>query len=589
MTTPTVTGLSVTNTTITVPAQVWPGNTGVQPLIVNNDTTATLYIGNKREVLTKQVSSCVPISPLGSYISPDVELWAFTTAAAGANLLVFPGATQYDPGAVATQIALNAAGLATSANQTNQLTVAGATNTILGSPAQDATVAGVTTALGTPAQDDTLFNRQNLLLNGEFKNGSTANWSTTNATFITTKTAPVGGDRQWSAQVTPSGAATSLQLNGALFLATPNQEFQIRGIIYAAGLSAGQTVNLQVNWFLAGTFVSSSKVALTVLADNWYQVYGTVTAPASGIDHGNFIVSESGASGNIPVTDVLYVEDCSVHSQVAGLPAQDITVNGIPLAISVTGVPLLSSATSLLNFPATVIAASATNMPTAFTVGQIGYEFFISVLSNAASINPFLRVRLVWSDSVTGNTVASETWNLAGSNGTAQAYSGTGPTKGDTVSISFINQDTVNSVTVKASFACNSRVYVRDDWRQITSGSVPGFTSGTSDQMSNFLYSTSPSVPGSSTINRLMPLYAGLVNIVVFPAGAGTAQVTVSMLGSNTGLATPTVYSSPIIAANSVLNTQINLPRGPCEITLSNGAAGAQQITFCATIAEQPA
>lgn len=275
-----------------------------------------------------------------------------------------------------------------------------------------------------------------------------------------------------------------------------------------------------------------------------------------------------------------------------GTPAQDPTVTGlntgIPNNIAVTGVPLLSLATSLLNLGSTAIAANGTNNQGPLTISQIGYEIFISVSSNAGSLNPFLQVALTWTDSVTGNTVAKETWYLAGSSASPQTYMGTGPTKGDRLSISFKNLDTVNSVTVQCGFAGNSRVYVRDDWRNLASLSgVPGFTNATYDQTSNFLISTSPGVPATSSLNRLMPLYAGLVNILVIP-GSGGAQVTLSAMGTPS-LTTPTFYSSPLVAAAGVLNTQVNLPRALTEVTLFNPAASNQQIVFVATIAEQPA
>lgn len=283
-----------------------------------------------------------------------------------------------------------------------------------------------------------------------------------------------------------------------------------------------------------------------------------------------------------------------------GTPAQSADVAGTttavgalhagqPIAteISQQGTLLLSSATSLLNLGTTVIAASGSNTQGPLSIKQIGYEIFVAVTSASASAIPFVKAQLTWTDSVTGNTVAAETWYLAGrSTGAFNTYIGTGPTKGDTLSITFTNLDTANAASVQCSFAGNSRVYVRDDWRSLSFGSVPGFTNATNDPASNFLMSTSPGVPGSGSLLRLIPLYAGLVNITVVGPASGTAQAIVAAIGPQ-GLATGVVYESPFVSANGVLNAQISLPRSICQVTLFNTAATNQTISFTAVIAEQ--
>lgn len=96
------------NTTVNnTPQQIWSGGTGIDPLIINNDTNNPMYIGAKRDVLRQDVTSCIPVAPLSNQVWGDVDVWAF--APVPVNCLVVPGATQFNfsPAQIAQQLQPN--------------------------------------------------------------------------------------------------------------------------------------------------------------------------------------------------------------------------------------------------------------------------------------------------------------------------------------------------------------------------------------------------------------------------------------------------------------------------------------------------
>lgn len=245
-------------------------------------------------------------------------------------------------------------------------------------------------------------------------------------------------------------------------------------------------------------------------------------------------------------------------------------------AIAATGVPLLSLATNLANVGNTTIPIGGTSSRGPYAITQIGYEIFLSCECNSVSNSPFFTVQLTWSDSISGRTVAVEQWDLAATAGVFQQYMGTGPTKGDTLNILFTNTDTVNTMTYVLSFTQNSRVYTRDDWRQLSTHTPPGFTNGNMSLGALILCETAASVPANGSNIRLIGLYAGQARIAI-TNGAQALSVTVSEIADPTaglGSSGALVYSSSVVA-NGTLNGDLQLPRSVCALALFNGGGVA--------------
>ena len=244
-------------------------------------------------------------------------------------------------------------------------------------------------------------------------------------------------------------------------------------------------------------------------------------------------------------------------------------------AISVTGVPLLSGAQNLLNAGNTVLLAGTSGSQGPFGITKIGYEIFFSVNCNNVSNSPFFTVTMTWSDTASNRVVSVEQWDVcASAGGTFQQYCGTGPTKGDTLSITVTNTDTVNSMTYVMAFTQNSRVYTRDDWRQLSTHTPPGFTNAAMSPGALMLASTGASIAAGGTNIRLISLYAGEASLSISNGAQGLtftiteiADPTIG-LGSQGGL----VYTNTV-AANGNLNSQIQLPRSVCAMALTNQSA----------------
>lgn len=255
-------------------------------------------------------------------------------------------------------------------------------------------------------------------------------------------------------------------------------------------------------------------------------------------------------------------------------------------AIAATGAPLLALATSIFKManPATVAVNTTFTVPGGpFAISQIGYEMFVQIEANPASIAPFGDLTLTWSDSISGNVVAVETYALAAASDAFQQFSGTGPSKGDTLAVTFHNYDLTQTMQFQMSMVQNSRVYVRDDLRQITNHTVPIVASGVYDQAAGILLAMDPTINAGASQSRLIAFYSGQVGLFLFGPLAFTASIAMED-GALGGLAGNNLWQGSIAAAGGgVIYQQITLPRLQCILTITNN--GASNLAFQGVIA----
>lgn len=258
----------------------------------------------------------------------------------------------------------------------------------------------------------------------------------------------------------------------------------------------------------------------------------------------------------------------------------------IAAQIALSGVPLLSKSTLSTNTGATSIGGGGTQQQIGpLAMGQTGYEIFVSVTATSGLAQPFLSVLMQWSDSATGLLVAEEQWWLAGAFPSAQQYTGTGPTKGDTLLITVTN-DAPSGMTYDIALAQNSRAYARDDWRQITNNAVPNNTAGNTDAPGNFLFEASPNVAAGNTLMRIVPLYAGRVTL--HADSTQPFDITIGTNDQTPGIINVNFYEGHVTAAGGgFLNDQLDLPRSVCGINLTNNGGSAAQIFATLVISEQ--
>lgn len=266
-----------------------------------------------------------------------------------------------------------------------------------------------------------------------------------------------------------------------------------------------------------------------------------------------------------------------------GTPAQTVDVVAtLPANIAATGVPLITSANLLQNLSGTILANS-TFSPPALAPDQIGYEIIFQLRIPAGAANPFAQVTLTWSDSASGLITGIEEWWLgAGSGATNQNYIGHGPTKGDQLAVTIKNFETVQTLTYTYAFLQNSRVYLRDDWRQISYATVPGFTNGTADPNGNILLTATPSVTTASPATRIMPLYAGLVSV---QCSAETQPATFTIASVGDQAAGGVIWSLSLLAG-AQSNSQVSLPRSVCTLEITNTGSATGTFFGNATIQE---
>ena len=248
--------------------------------------------------------------------------------------------------------------------------------------------------------------------------------------------------------------------------------------------------------------------------------------------------------------------------------------------IAAPGVPLLTLSTNVINDVGRNVPFGGGNVTVANlqNISQIGYEIAIAALiSNLAPTLPILTVNLIWKDSITNTTVGHETWNIAiGSSGAGSLHIGTGPTKGNRLTVLIANNDSAQNATVTTIVNQNSRVYARDDWRTESFNSIPNAIVALHDQqgstLSNFL---SAPLAANGQVTRLLPLFAGRVSVAFSSAisMAGTLQITnldpvVSAVSTFVVLANPANNLSQLFS--------LSLPRSACTFTLTDtsGLAG---------------
>lgn len=277
----------------------------------------------------------------------------------------------------------------------------------------------------------------------------------------------------------------------------------------------------------------------------------------------------------------------AVHTAL-GSPAQDASVNGllagIPNNIAGTGAPLLALSNVFSNPGVQTFSQGQTRVygPSAF--GQISYEIYFSCTSSASETNPQFIIELDWINSASGLIVSTERWFVCGASSPASnVYVGTGRAKGDTLQVSVTYNGAIASGSGSIVILRSSRVYVRDDFRSTVFNGFPFTPNGGYDPNANLLLETLPTVSAGGQVSRSMALYAGTVRLTG-STQAGAANVTI--ITQDATFSNNVVFEQNI-AANSIINSQLDLPRKQCILILTNNGSGSQQIGVAVYVSEQ--
>lgn len=252
------------------------------------------------------------------------------------------------------------------------------------------------------------------------------------------------------------------------------------------------------------------------------------------------------------------------------------------LQITLSGVPLLSSPVNVghSTIQQTLNPSQTTTLLNNALITQIGYEvYFDFVTTNNIMSGVFPFVTLTWKDSVSGQIVKNEIWNLAvGNVGFPIKFSGEGRTKGNLLTVSVTNVDAAVSIVYNWSLTQNSRIYTKDDWKCINTPGVPTIPNGTYDTAANIICSTAPNIGAGSNASRFIAIASGAVSIWAFSTVAFDAFVTAS--DSSVGLSASGIWEGKVTAAGGgILTGTFYNPRSTGVLILTNNGAAAATIS----------
>lgn len=262
-------------------------------------------------------------------------------------------------------------------------------------------------------------------------------------------------------------------------------------------------------------------------------------------------------------------------------------------AIASTGVPLLSAQGNLLDLAAQIIAGGGQYQSNPLSLTQLGYATYIALESSGLSANPFVRVQFVWSDSNTSQITGEDNFWVVGSGSSPGWVTlGSGPAKGNILTIWIYNQDPSLSCTVKFMLAQDSMVRVVDRWRwqnsADTSLTLPGITPASlvpDETHLGFLHAVS--IPAGQTDDWLFGMAPGQ-NVQLSGITSGT---TPSNIVLQVQPAPTSEYSGASIClyenlANAGFDYTFVAARAPLLLKVTNNATSGSATLSCAMFAQ---
>lgn len=221
----------------------------------------------------------------------------------------------------------------------------------------------------------------------------------------------------------------------------------------------------------------------------------------------------------------------------------------IAAQIQASGIFINTNSTEIANIPNTSVPSNTITAVQTVNFNQIGYEIRIVSKWNGAPepVDDFFTgVQLDWLDTTTGQIVATDRWFMGASKSTSAQLitAGSGPTKGNQVKISFINNDlTGAAVTISCVLLTNSRTYLKDDWRWMQPNGVTfnAYASPIVVNGSNILSINSFNQAANTLIRYPIGLWAGRVSLAWmegiqgWTGGQPTVTWAINLLGVNDG------------------------------------------------------
>jgi hypothetical protein len=307
---------------------------------------------------------------------------------------------------------------------------------------------------------------------------------------------------------------------------------------------------------------------------------------ATGLAKDTTLQGTTSAVNGVTATLGAPAQDGTVAGVTTAVGGTTTAVNGVPAGIAVAGVPLLSANDSVISSSGS-IAVSGTFTSAVTAIPQIGYEVFVelnaSVLETGSAIST---VTMTWTDPSTGLVIDVDQFFIAPGVTPGQCLVvGSGPTKAGNVQVKIANGGALGAMTYQFQMLQNSRVYSREDWHSLSATGNPLIAATNSSVASGLIASSSISIVNGTTVNRLLPLYAGEVQFCIIPP-AQTGQVGIQTLDQNAPVAN--LIALEQLVASTPLNFTHALSRAQCQLNIKNTGAATGTFQVLATIVETP-
>jgi len=361
----------------------------------------------------------------------------------------------------------------------------------------------------------------------------------------------------YAAPVTPGVTVQVFIIpDGIQFTASPQQ---IAAQINALGLATSALQTAQQNTLVSG-------IGLPLNASK--ETGGNL---ASVADYSSSIATAAGSS-------IAQTDDVTLT-----LPTNLGAVNGTSAGVGINhGVKNLYTAG--FGDPLSIVAGGTETLIIGFD--RPGYIIRSQPFISGAEASPLLEYDMQWYDTTIGAPIAEEIWYCPlpnSSSGTMKLY-GKGPTKANQLQLKITNLSAVETASVVISIDETSHHISRDDWRtnepsSVATSTAPGFSIPSGDPFA--LLQANMVVAGmaaSATEWWLLPLYAGEVFITVNQSVAQASLLQVvawSQVISLVPFNGPSLLAVSIPAAKQNGPYSVYLPRMPCLVSFTNGAAAA--------------
>lgn len=259
----------------------------------------------------------------------------------------------------------------------------------------------------------------------------------------------------------------------------------------------------------------------------------------------------------------------------------------IPGNIAVTGTPLLHGYNQIQFQSVLTIPAGNTGFSGGNFVKPGYFISLIATISNPLATFPIAQVEMLWQDPTSAVIMGQENWYMFAGNGSNSSVYGKGVTKGPHLAFSVKNLDPTYTMTVTFTIYESTHHITRDDWRggPITTFpfTLPGLGNPIlpfNDPFSLNLANCTGAPAANATENFILPMYAGQVDLNFLSTVSQAYTIGVFSLQATSY---PQIFGQTFTAKFAGPYTII-LPRAPCILQITNGAAPSNVIASLTAI-----